>query len=414
MKIAPPLIKNPILTRTTFVLLSYLARFGFQGITFILIARALGAEEFGAFTAVLAVATFLSPFVELGAYTLVIRDITTGSPLRQVVGRNLALIKISLPFGLLVALVLKVILLPLVSWSLFLSISLAIFLGGRLQVISSAANIAKGLVARNTVIEVLGGLLQNILALFLLIREGTLELWGWMYAVQYIVIGIVALLWATKEDGISIDRFDTKRVVEGINFATANSASGAYNDMDKALLQRFADLESTGIYAAGFRVIGMAALPMIALLTTVAPKFFERGSVSPKLALNFALRLYRWTILYGLLALTTIWICSPWVGMILGSDFAASSDVLRLLAAYVLLQGLQYPLADALTASGFQSKRTTGQALALAINLCLNLWLIPRFQWQGAAIAALLTQIWLVGFFGLTWWFICRKQGLTK
>jgi len=47
---------------------------------------------------------------------------------------------------------------------------------------------------------------------------------------------------------------------------------------------------------------------------------------------------------------------------------------------------------SALTGAGFQSWRTTAQVIAAVLNLGLNLWLIPRAGWLGAAWASVATD----------------------
>ncbi|MGH9561899.1 MAG: polysaccharide biosynthesis C-terminal domain-containing protein, partial [Terracidiphilus sp.] len=46
----------------------------------------------------------------------------------------------------------------------------------------------------------------------------------------------------------------------------------------------------------------------------------------------------------------------------------------------------------AVTGMGFQRYRTRAQLSAAAFNLGLNLWLIPRYGWLGAAWASLATD----------------------
>ena len=41
---------------------------------------------------------------------------------------------------------------------------------------------------------------------------------------------------------------------EGVFFSIAGSATTVYNDIDKIMLSRLADLAATGVYAAAYRV----------------------------------------------------------------------------------------------------------------------------------------------------------------
>ena len=96
---------------------------------------------------------------------------------------------------------------------------------------------------------------------------------------------------------------------------------------------------------------------------------------------------------------------SPFIVYILGSEYAESSRVLIWLAPIHLITALQYIAADTLTGSGFHKFRSMLQVIAACINLGANLYLIPRFSWQGAACATLTSEIfklvtlWLLIFF---------------
>lgn len=401
------ILRVSTLRRTMWILLSYFARFGFQAASFALVARSLGPDGFGVFSATLALTLFISPFVELGAYTLIIRDVTVKSYPRLVLGSNLSLILISLPIGLLVAIGIKLILLPHISMTAFLAVALAIFLGGRLQVIASAMNVVTDKAWRNSVVEIISGVLQTTLAIILLLTKGSVEIWCALFLVQYLTVGIAALGWVARDVGIEtvkLTSLSRGRIWEGLSFATATSASGTYAEIDKALLIRFTDAHITGFYAAGFRVVLFAAIPLVAFLAAVSPRFFAEGSSSPRAAFAFAKRIMPYTLGLSLAALIGLWLVAPLIPVIIGSDFGETTMVVRWMALYVLLQAFQYPLADALTASGLQSMRTVGQLAGVAVNVGLNLWLIPVYDWRGAAFSALVTQLFLLLFFAGAWW----------
>jgi O-antigen/teichoic acid export membrane protein len=57
---------------------------------------------------------------------------------------------------------------------------------------------------------------------------------------------------------------------------------------------------------------------------------------------------------------------------------------------------------DALAGAGFQRYRLASQFVAAIGNFGLNLYLIPRYSWQGAAWASLLTD----GSLALMNWFL--------
>lgn len=65
----------------------------------------------------------------------------------------------------------------------------------------------------------------------------------------------------------------------------------------------------------------------------------------------------------------------------------------------VILQSINYPLADNLTTAGQQWKRATTMAIGLAVAIISYIILGNQFGMMGAAVAAILTEITLlIGF----------------
>ena len=76
-KLAPPGLGRDSLT----LILGWLLRIGLQGAYFVVVARSLGVEAYGAFSAVLAFCSFLIPFSSLGAGDLLIKHVRRDSSL---------------------------------------------------------------------------------------------------------------------------------------------------------------------------------------------------------------------------------------------------------------------------------------------------------------------------------------------
>ena len=65
--------------------------------------------------------------------------------------------------------------------------------------------------------------------------------------------------------------------VEGLYFSTSLSAQNIYNDIDKTMLARMATLDAVGIYAAAYRLIDVAFIPVRSLLYAGYTDFFRAG-----------------------------------------------------------------------------------------------------------------------------------------
>jgi O-antigen/teichoic acid export membrane protein len=67
-------------------------------------------------------------------------------------------------------------------------------------------------------------------------------------------------------------------------------------------------------------------------------------------------------------------------------------DAIRFLALVPVLQSIYILGADALTGADYQLARSVLHVFVAALNVCLNLWMIPRYSWQGAAFATLVSE----------------------
>ena len=99
-------------------------------------------------------------------------------------------------------------------------------------------------------------------------------------------------------------------------------------------------------------------------------------------------------------------IFAPMVPQILGDEYLGVIEVLRWLAPVPLLISLQFMAGDTLTGAGFQRIRSFAQVGAAAVNIFLNIYLIPLYSWKGAIWATLVSEtlkmmaLWIaVGFF---------------
>ena len=88
--------------------------------------------------------------------------------------------------------------------------------------------------------------------------------------------------------------------------------------------------------------------------------------------------------------------------------------MLRWLCLLPLLRVLHYAWGTTITASASQWNRTATQLGAAGLNLLLNFLLIPRWSWQGAAVASLLTDGSLAVSSRIMLWRIQRREELER
>jgi O-antigen/teichoic acid export membrane protein len=218
-------------------------------------------------------------------------------------------------------------------------------------------------------------------------------------------IGSMTISVATALTGVVIvtlkfgmPRFEIKllasRLWEGFIFAVSGSTTSVYNDVDKAMLAHYGMNVANGIYTMAYRVIDVSAIPIRAIHAAAFPRFFRHGAEPGGLQTteSFAKRLLRRTSLIGLATAVALFLAAPVIPMLVGKGFASSVIALRWLCLIPFFRSFHLSAGDALAGAGRQSTRLIFQMIAALGNTGLNLYLIPRFQWRGAAVASLMTD----------------------
>lgn len=365
--------------------------------SFALIAPALGADGFGLYVGLLALSNIIGPFVDMGTYGLVVRDISSGRDVRETVADNVALTLVLAAPGLIVFAVASALLLPDVPIWITLVTALGTLIGNKFYNVTRATLVAHEMSSRNALLEVLLAVLQLVAAGLLVALQGDIRLWVALLMVQNLLIGFGGLTWLARLFGRMPWRWRPSalrsRMRDGVHFAVAGSAASMGGQLDTALLPRLAGLEAAGIYGAAQRLILVAAVPISALSAAIYPRYFSLGEQGGyRAARRLALKISVPILLYGLCAGAALWLLAPWLATIVGASFDGVDDAVRILAALVVIQALQLPFGDALTGSGLQEIRTRAQVAGLCLGVVLNLLLIPQLGWLGAAYAALSSQ----------------------
>jgi O-antigen/teichoic acid export membrane protein len=155
------------------------------------------------------------------------------------------------------------------------------------------------------------------------------------------------------------------------------------------MLARLGSLDATGIYAAAYRLIDVAFIPIRSLLAAAYPGFFRSGNQGITSSLAYARRLLPRALAYSAAVAIGLLVAAPLVPRALGAEYARSTEALRWLALLPLLKTFHSFAADSLTGAGHQGLRTLVQVLVALFNVFVNLWIIPAYSWRGAAWSSL-------------------------
>jgi O-antigen/teichoic acid export membrane protein len=394
------LVRSGLARDTSWLLAGQVSRVLAQSLGFVLIARTLGPSDLGTFAAIVGVSTLLSPFVNLGAYSLAIRDVVDGVTERHVTGNYLALTSLTLPVAMVALLLLAELLVPAAPWLTVAGVGLGTLLGGRLTSLFRGIHVARGEVWAAGMIEAALGAAYVAGAAVLAWMGGTFELWAWIYCAHALGVGALGIAALVARFGRPEWTFENvrRRLSDGMHFGIGNLAENANAELDKAVLLRLASAEDAGLYAASHRVVAVALVPSMALFGAMYRRYFKAGQSGLADSRAVAWRLVPAIVAYGLFAWAAIAIGAPVAAMLFGAEFGETTSVVRWLAPMVLLYTMTIPFLDALTGARLQPLRAYGLVAALGVGLLLNVLLDGRLGWKGAAIATLASQAFLLFF----------------
>lgn len=362
---------------------------------FILIARALGPEQYGAFVGVVALVALAGPFVGVGAGNLLVKNVARDKALFSEYWGN-ALFLTAVSSILLVAVILGTarLLLPhSIPWSLILLISVADMVAVRCAEIGGQCFQAIEEMRHTATLTLLPAILRLIGAAIVFVHwhRASALVWGWFYMGAAVVSCVVAIPLAHVKVGrprLALRRIPAE-LAEGFYFGTSQCAQTVYNDIDKTMLARLSTLDATGIYGAAYRLIDVSFTPVRSVLNAAYANFFRHGQGGIASTFTFARKLLPKMMAYSLLIFFALFFAAPVVPYVLGAEYARTTEALRWLALLPFFKSMHYFLADSLTGAGYQGVRTAGQIGVAIFNILLNFWLIPAYSWRGAAWSSL-------------------------
>lgn len=391
-------LKGSSLARGTWsMLLGYGCRSLVQTAYFVLIARALAADGYGAFVGVVALAGVLVPFASWGTGQLLIQDVARDPG--QFAKRWGNALVVTTASGLLLCtavLGLSQWMLP-ASISIWLVVTVAVseLVFARLTDIASQAFWAFGRLKRTAAISVwmVTARLAAALVMLAVVPSPSPVAWGVGFLASSVFAAVLALALVHRELGApDFAGAGMPRIREGFYFSVGQSAGGIYSEIDKTMLARLATLQAAGAYGAAYRILDVAVAPLLSLLIASYTQFFRSGTAGVSGTVKFAKRLLPIATGYGALVGVGLWLCAPLVPYLLGEGYGDTVGALRWLALLPVLRAVQFLGADTLTGAGKQAVRSALYVIVAVVNVSLNLWLIPLYSWRGAAWASLVSD----------------------
>jgi O-antigen/teichoic acid export membrane protein len=388
---------NPLARDAGWMMAGQCLGYVLQAVYFVVLARLLGVTEYGIFVGAFAFVSLVGRYSTLGTGPVFLRYVSVDRRRFAKYWGNMLLLTTF--GGILLTAILHLVgshFLNPASAAVVLLAALSNCFG--MQVMMCAAQIFQAMerMGITALLNLLTSFLRAIAAtaMLLAMHHATAHQWAVASTVvsllgAAIAVGTVAACFHGPEFSLTLVR---ERLLEGFEFAFASSTTSAYNDLDKALLSHYGLNAANGIYTLAYRAVDIASMPVVSLRDAAMPKLFRKGVEGLPEAAHFAGRLWKRSFPIALAAAAAMFLLAPVVPMIAGPGFVEVVSALRWLCLIPVFRSVHEICGSALTGAGLQRYRTGTQMLALAINIGLNLWLIPTHGWRGAAWSSLVTD----------------------
>ncbi len=367
-------------------LLPTMGALALQLVTFTVTARGLGVEQFGLYTAVLALAAVGVELVGLGGSDLLVRGVARDrGRFTAYYGNMLLLIVVTLP--LVVGLSMGVGLGPMQMRIGALELAAALvaeIASARMSASLELVMVAHGDTVRAGYVRMVAVATRLGVALLFFVLLGQQGLAGWIVIVcaQSALLCVVCTVAGSRLYGSPRWGLLSGELRAGAAYSATQVARVSQGNLDRLVLAHFADESALGLYGAASRVLQLGLFPLQIVTRILYPKFFVHGAEGLAASRRFALHTAAPALLtVGVISCLCVVMAAELVPVILGKDFTQSTRTTIVLAFALPFIALQYPAADALTGAGQQGLRA---AITSVATLGFGLLMLAGARWDGA------------------------------
>jgi O-antigen/teichoic acid export membrane protein len=374
----------------TWMVLGQGLNFFLQAAYFVLLARFLGATQYGIFAGCFALVNLVAPYSALGAGMLFMRYVSQDRTKAGVYWGNTLLV--TLAGSTFIAVIVAFVgpgLTRTGSPLIFVILSLANCLFSQISALASLVFQTYERMKIAAALAVAANLVRFLILVCMMsvLHRATVLQWSMgVLLASAIAAGFSVVMVQRTIDRFRVDlKLLRSRALEGIGFSFAGTTQAVNNDIDKTMLSHYGLIQENGFYSLAYRIVDFSTTPVQAIDSAALPRIFQIGHRDIVQAVKFALRSAGVATLVGLAIGVTTWCLAPLVPRLVGRDFGGILQALRWLCWLPALRGINRLAGSALTGTGHQRYRTTTQLLIAAINVAMNVLWIPRYGWIGAA-----------------------------
>ncbi|MFW5941775.1 MAG: oligosaccharide flippase family protein [bacterium] len=372
-----------------------------SALSIFILARQLGVDRFGQYTAALSLVKLASILFSLGLDSWLLREgRRRPDGFGAAVGANLAT-KVGL--GLFWLIVLAIVAPFLNQTSFPTTLVLLAGLSTVLEELTATGWSAFKAALRNKVtVWLIISAPAILLLLTLLLALQGVEAAAYYFVARilaFAVAGAIALLLAWRSFGIEVRwRWMPTVLRETRAFGLSHGFSMIYERADITIIAYVLGATAAGLYAPAVTLMTTLFLIPHAIYEVMLPMISALHARSPAQVKRPAFRLFLLSAALGVvLGLGMTVIAYPLVWLLYGPEFAASAPILVILSNVLVFKAVSFALAAVLAAVGWQGKRVIIQAAVALLSIVATLLAATYYGIEGVAYVYVLTEFLLMG-----------------
>lgn len=197
---------------------------------------------------------------------------------------------------------------------------------------------------------------------------------------------------------------------EAVPLALGGALATAYYRIDSVMLSKLDSFASVGVYGVAYKFVDVVHFVSTAMMIATLPVLVRAWPDHPTRFRDGFRRAFTILMLAAVLVVVEFLLfAEPLVETLYGAEYGAGADATRIVVVAEAIAFFGSLAFTALVATGRHRLYPVATLVGVVLNVGLNLWAIPTWSYQGAAVTTLVTELVVVG---LLWLILLRQPGL--
>jgi len=258
----------------------------------------------------------------------------------------------------------------------------------------------------DALLKIIRMILLTGIGLYVLIRYKNVFVFSLTFVLaELFVLGLAYLIAFKKfikiKEGISLD-FMKEIVKKSIPFGLAFVFSSIYFYIDSVMLSIMRNDVEVAVYSAAYNIaLAILFIPTV-YMNALYPVMSRYFTTSKENLIFIYKKSFKYLYLIGLpISVGMYVLANKIIIFFYGKEYFGSIIALQIISWFLFIKFLNFLTGFLLSSIDQQNKRMISQGSTAVFNIVLNLILIPKFGYVGAAIATFITEIFLFVFYYL-------------